>query len=337
MAPGRLHPQAASPVAPVTVRVPAKINLYLGVGDRRADGFHALTTVYHAVSLYDEVTVSVAGRLVIEVQGEGAVADNPRGVPAGGRGARPAVAAVPRNSDNLAARAARLVAKAAGARGGVRINLAKGIPVAGGMAGGSADAAAALVACAQLWGFELSSARVTAMAESLGSDVPFLLQGRTALGHGRGEQLAPVLSRGAYHWVLAFDAEGLSTSEVYAEYDRDPSPATSPGPPAPSSRTRPDAVLAALRAGDVVALGRALHNDLEAPALRLRPRLTRVLAAGRELGAVGGVVSGSGPTCAFLARDSTDATRLAAALAGMGVCRTVRRAHGPVAGARVVI
>ncbi|MEP6463961.1 MAG: 4-(cytidine 5'-diphospho)-2-C-methyl-D-erythritol kinase [Frankiaceae bacterium] len=332
MPPGR-SPSPASHLLPVTVRVPAKINLYLGVGPLRADRYHSLTTVYQAVSLYDEVTVARAGRLVIEVQGEGAEG-GPVGVPPSP--VEPA-GLVPRNSDNLAARAARLMAKAASARGGVRINLAKGIPVAGGMAGGSADAAAALVACAQLWGVELPPNRLQAMAAQLGSDVPFLLAGRTALGTGRGEDVAPVLSRGVYHWVFALDSEGLSTPEVYAELDRQRA-ARSASFPSPGGRPAgPDGVLIALRAGDVVALGRALHNDLQAPALRLRPRLQQVLDAGREFGALGALVSGSGPTCAFLARDATDATRIAGGLTGRGVCRTVRRAHGPVAGARVVV
>lgn len=331
MPPGRLPSQPVRQLAPVTVRVPAKVNLYLGVGGLRADRYHALNTVYQAVSLYDEVTVAPSGRLVIEVQGEGAHA----GPDLGGPSDQPAGATevVPRNSANIAARAARLMAKAAGARGGVRINLAKGIPVAGGMAGGSADGAAALVACAQLWGIDLSSDRMATMAAQLGSDVPFLLAGRTALGRGHGEQVAPVLSRGVYHWVFALDNEGLSTAAVYAELDRQRGARIAPALPPGSA----DGVLAALRAGDVVALGKSLHNDLQGPALRLRPRLHRVLDAGRELGALGALLSGSGPTCAFLARDATDATRIAGALAGMGICRTVRRAHGPVAGARVVV
>lgn len=325
MSPGRSPSQPAPSLAPVTVRVPAKVNLFLGVGHVRADRYHALNTVYQAVSLYDTVTVAPSGRLVIEVQGEGAQ-------PAPGDPAEESDGLVPRNSENLAARAARLMSKAAGARGGVRINLAKGIPVAGGMAGGSADAAAALVACAHLWGVELSPHRMQAMAAQLGSDVPFLLAGRTAIGRGRGEQVAPVLSRGVYHWVFALDSEGLSTPEVYSELDRQR--AARIAVPSPAG---PDGVLAALRAGDVVALGRSLHNDLQAPALRLRPRLKAVLAAGREHGALGALLSGSGPTCAFLARDATDATRIAGGLAGTGLCRTVRRAYGPVAGARVVV
>ncbi len=308
---GGVNPQLSAQPAPVTVRVPAKVNLYLGVGELRRDGYHDLTTVFQAVSILDQVTVGPAGRLVVDVTGEGA-------------------ADVPRGRDNLAARAARLVAKAAGARGGVRLRIDKAIPVAGGMAGGSADAAAALVACAEMWGLDLEPGRLMAMAAQLGSDVPFALQGRTALGRGRGEVLAPVLSRGAYHWVFALDREGLSTGAVYAELDRLRARDAARLP------AGADGVLAALRSGDSAALGRALHNDLQPAAVRLRPRLRRVLDAGRELGVLGAVLCGSGPTYAFLTRDAGDATRVAAALAGQGVCRTVRRAHGPVVGARVV-
>jgi 4-diphosphocytidyl-2-C-methyl-D-erythritol kinase len=293
--------------APVRVRVPAKINLYLGVGARRSDGYHDLSTVFHAVSLTDDVTVAPSRRLAVEVHGEGAEV-------------------LPRNADNLAARAARLVARAVKARGGVRVTLDKGIPVAGGLAGGSADAAAALVGCDVMWRAGLGAERLAALAAQLGSDVPFLLSGRTALGTGRGERLAPVLTRGSYSWVLAFDDEGLPTPAVYAEFDRNP-PAAGPGP---------EGVLAALRAGDAVALGRALHNDLQPAALRLRPRLARVLEAGRELGAVGGLVSGSGPTVALLTRDDADGIRIASALAGAGVCRAVRRVQGPAVGATVL-
>lgn len=295
----------------VTVRVPAKINLYLGVGAVRADGYHDLVTVYQAISLYDEVTVRPAARLGIAVHGEG-------------------VGQVPTGRDNLAARAARRIAAVAGVRPSVHIDLVKAIPVAGGLAGGSADAAATLLACDALWQTGLDSDRLAALAAELGSDVPFVLRGRTALGSGRGEQLAAVLTRGSYHWVLALDEGGLETPAVYAELDRERGGAPHPEAPGPGD------LLAALRAGDAVALGRVLHNDLQAAAVRLRPRISRVLDAGRELGVLGGVVCGSGPTCAFLTRDADDATRVAAALAGSGLVRTVRRAVGPVPGAALL-
>ena len=293
------------------MRVPAKINLHLAVGPRRDDGFHELGTVYQAVSLYDDVTASSASTLRITVRGEGADA-------------------VPTDDTNLAAKAAQALAAYAGVEPAVHLDIAKGIPVAGGMAGGSADAAGALVACDALWGTRLERAQLSEIAAGLGSDVPFALQGGTALGIGRGEQLTQVLAKGAYHWVLALAETGLSTPTVYAELDR----LREEGRP----RLQPvsDGVLTALRRGSAVELGRALTNDLQAATLALRPQLRFVLEAGHDLGAIGAVVSGSGPTCAFLAASADDAVALAAALAGAGVCRTVRRAHGPVSGARVV-
>jgi 4-diphosphocytidyl-2-C-methyl-D-erythritol kinase len=295
----------------VTVRVPAKINLHLGVGAVRKDGFHELVTVYHAVSLYDEVVVAASDRLHVSVVGEGAVD-------------------VPTDGDNLAVRAVRSVAAVLGREPLVDITVRKGIPVAGGMAGGSADAAAALVAVDALWGGELDRVTLEGLAAGLGSDVAFLLHGGSALGTGRGEAISPVLGTGDYHWVLAVAEGGLSTPAVYAELDR--LRETEQVPPI----GEPDGVLAALRQGDVVALGTVLANDLHPAALRMRPQLKRVLDTGRELGAVGCVISGSGPTVAMLARSANESIRIASALSGLGVCRTVRRAHGPVVGARVV-
>ncbi|MEP7055363.1 MAG: 4-(cytidine 5'-diphospho)-2-C-methyl-D-erythritol kinase [Actinomycetota bacterium] len=292
---------------PVTVRAPAKVNLHLSVGPRRDDGFHDVTSIMHAVSMMDEVTAVSAEGIAAEVTGEGA-------------------AEVPTDIANLAVAAATRLAKQAGVSGGVLLRIAKTIPVAGGMAGGSADAAATLVACDALWHTGLERSELLEIGASLGSDVPFALTGGTALATGRGENVAPVLARGQFHWVFALAERGLSTPSVYAEYDR--------GDPVPERDT--DGVLAALRAGDATALGKSLHNDLQAPALRLRPALRRVLESGMELGALGGVVSGSGPTCAFLARSQADAIALAASLAGSGTCRSVRRGYGPVPGARIV-
>lgn len=299
----------------MTVRVPAKVNLHLAVGSVRADGFHELTTVLQAVSLYDEVTAAPGPGVTVEVVGEGA-------------------ADIPTDGANLAVRAAQLLAEHTGADPSVRLTLTKGIPVAGGMAGGSADAAGALVACDALWGTGCGRDDLAGLAAELGSDVPFSLHGGTALGTGRGEQLTPVLGTGSFHWVFALAEGGLSTPAVYAEHDRVP-----PAPVRPGTVRRddlPDGVLAALRSGDPVALGTVLHNDLQAAALRLRPALRRVLDAGVELGALGGVVSGSGPTVALLVRSAGAAATLATALAGLDVCRAIRRASGPVPGARVV-
>lgn len=295
--------------APVTVRVPAKINLHLGVGPRRPDGFHDLQTVFQAVSIYDEVTAYPAPGLSVQMKGQGAEE-------------------VAWDSTNLAVRAAQLLADATGVDPTARLGISKEIPVAGGMGGGSADAAAALVACDAFWGTQLSRTTMLELAAQLGSDVPFLLQGGTALGMGRGEVLTPVLARGTFHWVLAVAERGLSTPEVYGALDE----LRGDG----AAATPPDAVLAALAAGDVDELGPALHNDMETAALKLRPALRATLDAGIELGALGGIVSGSGPTCAFLARSRSEAIQLAAALTAESVCKTTRVAEGPVAGARVV-
>lgn len=305
----------AGPRPPVTVRVPAKLNLHLAVGGRRPDGFHELTTVFQAVSLFDDVTAAPGPGITVEVSGEGA-------------------SDVPLDDGNLAVRAARLLAEHAHADAAAHLTLHKGIPVAGGMAGGSADAAGALVACDALWATGLSREELAGLAAELGSDVPFVLHGGTALGTGRGERLTPVLGTGTYHWVLALAGGGLTAAEVYAEHDRSPAQRRRPG--TVRRDDLPDGVLAALRSGDPVALAGALHNDLQVAALRLRPGLRRVLDAGDELGALAGLVSGSGPTIALLARSASDAIVLAAALSAAGVCRTVRRASGPVAGARVV-
>lgn len=297
--------------ARVTVRVPAKLNLHLSVGPLRKDAFHELVTIYHAISLYDEVVVERADKLSVTVTGEGA-------------------GELTVGDDNLAVRAVRAVAAILGRTPDLSVTIRKGIPVAGGMAGGSADAAAALVAADALWGGELDRLTLEGLAAGVGSDVAFLLQGGSALGTGRGEIISPVLGTGDYHWVLAIADGGLSTPSVYAELDRlrDAGPTPRAG--------EPDGVLSALRAGDVVALGTVLANDLQPAALRLRPQLRQVLDAGRELGAAGTMVSGSGPTVAMLARTSEDSVRIASALSGMDLCRTVRRAQGPVPGARVV-
>jgi len=302
---------AASHVpGPVTVRVPAKVNLELLVGPRRADGYHALATVFHAVSLYDDVTVAVADEWGVNVSG-------------------PLAQGVPEDGDNLAMRAARLLE---GRFQGdpVHISIRKGIPVSGGMAGGSADAAATLVALDHLWELDLDREEIEELAAELGSDVPFLVAGGTAMGSGRGELLAPVLARGSYHWVFALADGGLSTPAVYAECDRLRGGAEVPDPVATP------ALMSALRTGDPRELAPQLANDLQDAALSLRPDLAEVLAAGMEYGALGGIVSGSGPTTAFLVEDNEAGIDLAVALTASGVVRDVRRASGPVHGAHVI-
>jgi 4-diphosphocytidyl-2-C-methyl-D-erythritol kinase len=299
----------------VTARAPAKVNLHLGVGPLREDGFHELRTVYLAVSLFDTVTVAPGAGLTVSVTGEGAGGD------------------VPTDRRNLVWQAAELLATHAGIPADAAIGVAKNIPAAAGLAGGSADAAAALVALDALWGTRASRSDLAGLAARLGSDVPFSLLGGVALGSGRGEQLAPVLARRTWHWVLGIAGEGLSTPAVYGELDRLRAAGRLPdGTGLPPT----DAVLAALRDGPVGALAAALTNDLQAPAFSLRPELRRALRAATDAGAAAALVSGSGPTVAALAEDEDAAVRLAAVLAGEGVFRTVRVAQGPVPGARLV-
>ena len=218
----------------------------------------------------------------------------------------------------------------AGVAEGVHLHIHKGIPVAGGMAGGSADAAATLLACDALWGAGLSREELGELAAELGSDVPFALFGGTAIGTGRGERLTPALARGEHQWVVGLSDFGLSTPTVYAELDRLREGRILPEPHVP------DRLMKALRSGDSEALGKAMANDLQPAACSLAPNLTAALAVGRDYGALGGVVSGSGPSVALLARDVEHALDLAVALTASGAVREVRRAHGPVPGARIV-
>jgi 4-diphosphocytidyl-2-C-methyl-D-erythritol kinase len=317
----------------VTVRAPAKVNLQLAVGPARPDGFHELVTVFHAISLFDEVTVSESDRRRVTVSGEGADS-------------------VPRGDDNLAVRAVSVLARAAGlpprrvprvisgatgapaeaAGPGVEIEIRKRIPVAAGLAGGSADAAAALVACNELWRAGLGQQELAEVAAGIGSDVAFALAGGTAVGQGRGERLTPALVAGQYHWVLAFAAGGLSTAEVYRACDRiRAARGIIAAPPRLSTE-----LMAALRSGDPAEVGPLLGNELQPAAVSLRPELRRTLAVGREYGALGAIVSGSGPTCAFLVASARRAVDLVVALTGAGVCRSAVRAVGPAQGAVVV-
>lgn len=297
----------------VLVSAPAKVNLALAVGARRPDGYHPLSTVYQAVDVCDEVRATRTREPHVTVTLDSAAPDG-----------------VPLDRDNLAVRAADLLRRHAGISEGVALAIRKVIPVGGGMAGGSADAAAALVACDALWELRSPRDELLALASELGSDVPFCLLGGTALGTGRGELVSPVLTRGTYHWVFGVSEEGLSTPAVYAEYDRlvAPDPADAPNVP--------DRLMGALVAADPVGLGRALHNDLQAPALSLRPELDGGLAMGAQCGALGAIVSGSGPTLMFLAADREHALDLAASLDASRVCQDVLTAIGPVPGARII-
>jgi 4-diphosphocytidyl-2-C-methyl-D-erythritol kinase len=313
-------------VTGVTVRVPAKLNLQLAVGPPRADGYHDLVTVFHAVSLYDQVRVESAGRDGVTVTGEGA--DR-----------------VPAGQDNLALRAVAALRAAVRDHGPVQVTIAKKIPVAAGLAGGSADAAAALVACNELWAAGLSHQRLATIAATVGSDVAFALLGGTAVGRGRGEQLTPALAPATqYHWVLAFADGQLSTPAVYAALDRlrsapaaETAEAARSAVPAPAAQPGLDAALmSALRTGNAAQVGQRLSNDLQPAAVSLFPALRKTLNAGLELGALGALVAGSGPTCVFLAANAERALELAVSLSGAGVCRSVARVSGPAPGAAVV-
>ena len=308
------HPSAPDTGPVVRVRAPAKINLHLAVGDIRPDGYHDLITVFHAVDLVDELTITGAARHSV------------RTTPAAG---------VPAGAKNLAGMAARKLAKRSGAGGPVSIDIAKQIPVAGGMAGGSADAAATLVGCAALWGLDMARGELAQVGAELGADVPFALTGGTAVGTGRGDLLSPVLARTPLHWVLALADDGLSTPAVFAELDRLRASGGSGKSRLP--RVGPvEVILSALASGDPMAVAAALGNDLQAAAISLQPGLRRTLRAGIAAGALGGLVSGSGPTVALLCADSESAGGIAAELAGSGTCRTVRMAAGPAPGARIV-
>jgi 4-diphosphocytidyl-2-C-methyl-D-erythritol kinase len=295
-----------------TVRAPAKINLHLGVGAPREDGFHPLLTVYQAVGSCDDVTVSRSAGWSLGVT----VPDwiDPDLVPLAG--------------DNIVDRAARLLADHHGIEAAAEVSIAKSIPIAGGMAGGSADAAAALVALDRLWGVETSDEDLLRIAAELGSDVPFALIGGTALGTGRGEVVERVVDDGTWWWVAVIDTEGMSTPAVYRHFD-ELNPDADPEPP------RADDLLEAIDTGDVDLLAASLRNDLQEAAFDLRPSLSDVIDRGHRAGALRGLVSGSGPTCVFLA-DSSDAARAIAGELSQDGHEVVLVTQGPVAGAHVV-
>lgn len=299
----------------VHVRAPGKINLFMRVGQVQPDGYHDVATAYQAVSLYEDVR---------------AWPDDEFSVVFGGS---IDVSGLPTDGSNLAIKAAKLLARTAGVPGGVRLEIEKHVPIAGGMGGGSADAAATLVACDALWGTGLTKDELHGLAAKLGADVPFSLTGGTAIGTGRGDRLSPALATGSFHWVLAVAEFGLSTPGVYRELDRrrEADPGTEPGTASPVVDAE---VLQALRAGDARQLAAALHNDLQAAALGLAPGLGTILELGEANGALAGIVSGSGPTVAFLVDDADSAIELQVALSAARL--NALHVHGAVHGARVL-
>ncbi|MFT4300110.1 MAG: 4-(cytidine 5'-diphospho)-2-C-methyl-D-erythritol kinase [Aeromicrobium sp.] len=295
------------------VRAPAKINLGLSVGPLRADGFHELATVYMALDLHDTVRVTARedDQITVTVQIEG----HER-------------ADVPLGPDNLAVRAVETLRSAAGVGQGVDLAIRKVIPVAGGMAGGSSDAAAALVGANTVLGIDADRDELSSLAEEIGSDVPFLLHGGIGVGTGRGEQIMPVLARGRYSFLIVVAEEGLSTPAVFAEFDR---LVPDPDPP----RIAPE-LMAALRGNDVERVADFLSNDLEMAALSLRPELDGVLQRGVDAGALAGLVSGSGPTCVFLLDGDAEVEFITAELWDLPSCADVIHTHGPAHGARII-
>ncbi|WP_418276053.1 4-(cytidine 5'-diphospho)-2-C-methyl-D-erythritol kinase [Isoptericola jiangsuensis] len=305
----------AAPSPSVRVRAPGKLNLSLRVGPVEDDGYHPLVTVFQAVALYEEVTATE----VPEGTGIALTVDGPH------------ADQVPLDASNLAWRAAELLAEHVGVGADVALHLAKGVPVAGGMAGGSADAAATLAACDALWATGLSRDDLVGLAARLGSDVPFALVGHTAVGTGRGHLLTPAMTRGEFHWAFATQAEGLSTPAVYGQFD------ARTGGRAPAVDPADDTdLMHALRAGDPVALGLALHNDLQDAAIDLRPELERTLEIAQNGGALGTLVSGSGPSVAALARSRQHALAIAATWTAEGAADSVWCTTGPAGGARVL-
>ncbi len=298
----------------VTARVPAKVNLQLSVGPLGADGFHEVTTVFQAISLFDDVTVATADK------GDG-IKISITGQTSGG---------VPADNSNLAVKAAQVMIKNYDLPEDLVIKLKKEIPVAGGMAGGSADAAGVIVGLDSLFELGLSRDVMESVGSKIGSDVPFSICGGVAIGTGRGDQITPALAKGSYNWVLALSGQGLATPSVYQECDR-LREGLSIAPPVVS-----EPLMQALRAGDAKALGKALTNELQPAACSLRPALRLVLDVGVDYGALGGIVSGSGPTVAFLVSDDEHAMDLTVALSSSGVVSSVVRASGPTNGARII-
>ncbi|WP_026545023.1 4-(cytidine 5'-diphospho)-2-C-methyl-D-erythritol kinase [Arthrobacter sp. 35/47] len=303
----------------VRVKAPGKINVSLRVGTPREDGYHSVASVYLAVSLYEEITATATddGAITVTVDGQGSL-----NLP---------MEEIPLDASNLAARAAALLAELSENSTGVHLNITKRVPIAGGMGGGSADAAATLLACDALWNSGFSRDELAKIAVDLGADVPFALIGGTAVGVGVGEQLTPAISKTPLHWVLVPSGFGLSTPAVYRTLD---DLRLANGDVPPEIPEIDPQILTAMRSGDAHALADLLHNDLQAAALELAPELKDILHAGRDAGALAGIVSGSGPTVAFLAESEEHAATVDALLATAGL--STELVHGPAHGARIV-
>ena len=299
----------------VTATAPGKINVCLRVGPLGDDGYHDVATIYQAVSLLEEVTATESDGFTASFSGP---IDTSH---------------LTVDESNLVIRAARAVAAASGYTGGADIQVVKRVPIAGGMGGGSADAAATLVAVDALWGANLGAAKLSEIAATLGADVPFALHGGTALGLGRGDVLSPVLAKSSFHWVLVLNNAGLSTPDVFRQLDRHRAEHSIEIETVAVDPSVESELLQALRTGDAIALAEYLRNDLQAAALQLMPHLGETLEFGETHGALAGIVSGSGPTIALLVADEDSAADLAASLTADG--RNAISVSAPALGARV--
>jgi 4-diphosphocytidyl-2-C-methyl-D-erythritol kinase len=275
----------------IRARANAKVNLWLRVLGRRRDGYHEIETLFHGIDIADDVVVTVTDSESIVV--EMSLADGLEG-------------AAPATEENLAYRAATLLASHDGSARGAHIAITKRIPIGAGLGGGSADAAAVLTALNQLWRVGLDSMGLRTVAGAVGSDVPYLLEGGTAIGTGRGEELSRVQSRGVLWFVLGISTTRLSTADVYARWQAG----------TPAARADCSAIVEAMQTGDPERVAPLLHNDLSGPAFALRPELKEAIAAMVDAGALGACVSGSGPTIFGVAQDRAHAERVGRNLAG---------------------
>ena len=287
----------------VVASSPGKVNIYFAVGAFLKDGFHDVASCYQALSLREKVLVELTGNFLIDFAGPFE---------------QESQLLVPKDSTNLVYRAGEELKALGSAMGSEKVSflIHKRIPIAGGMAGGSADAAASLVALNSLFGAELDD-KLPAAAANLGSDVPFSLMGGTAIGVGRGEVLTKVKDGPALHWVITPNPSGLSTPQVYRQLDImrvnqgiDVSSLEAP--------EVPEELLEALAEGDVLAVAKLMHNDLESAAVAMLPELAETLKAGQKAGSLRSMVSGSGPTIAHLAKNAIHAEQIATRLLAAG-------------------
>ncbi|MEN9715727.1 MAG: hypothetical protein RJA35_1194 [Actinomycetota bacterium] len=282
-----------------------KINLFFKVGPLREDGYHQVASLYQSVNLAETVVAELDSDWNVEVTGNLHESH---------------LKAVPTNRNNLVVK----VAKAAGAilrfRKVPRLHLTihKNVPVAGGMGGGSADAAAALLAAEAAWSRMLTPRERTEIAASIGADVPFALLGGAAIGVGTGGDLTPLAQKSLLHWVLVPNNFGLSTPAVFAELDRLRDLSGMNPKWVPEAKVSSALVRALKDGADAETIAPLLHNDLQEAAISLRPELQEILDLGERALALKAIVSGSGPTIALLARDANDAVAIASRMTTFG-------------------